>query len=108
MTPRLFFCGGLELSRHFLVHHQEVKWTCSNFWMGFSNKLSFKIAMSGHWVSSQVNVVNQSYMLPVFFRRLLSYLVGMKRRTSRCFICKRDNSHFLRYLKNLFIMIMIW
>ena len=42
----------------------------------------------------------QSYMLPLFFDGLHSYLVGMKRRTSRCFTCKRDNSYFLRYLKN--------
>ena len=41
----------------------------------------------------------QTYMLPLFFSGLLSYLVGMKKRTSRCFRCKRDNSHFLGYLK---------
>ena len=46
----------------------------------------------------------QSYMLPLFFSILLSYLVGMKRRTSRCFTCKRDDSHFFHYLKNLSIM----
>ena len=37
-------------------------------------------------------------MLPLFFSGLLSYLVGMKRRTSRCVTCKRDNSdnaHFV-------------
>ena len=38
-------------------------------------------------------------MLPLFFDRLLSYLVGIKRRTSRCFICKRDNSYFLLLFK---------
>ena len=36
-------------------------------------------------------------MLPLFFNGLLSYLVGIKRRTSRCVACKRDNSHFLCY-----------
>ena len=41
---------------------------------------------------------SQSCMLPLFFRGLLSYLVGMKRRTSRCAACKRDNSHFVRYV----------
>ena len=41
---------------------------------------------------------SQSCMLPLFFIGLLSYLVGMKRRTSRCVICKRNNSHFLRYV----------
>ena len=40
----------------------------------------------------------------LFFDGLHSYLVGVKRRTSRCFTCKRDNSYFLRYLKNLSIM----
>ena len=43
-------------------------------------------------------------MLPLFFNGLLSYLIGMKRRTSRCFTCKRDNSYFLCYLENLSIM----
>ena len=66
----------------------------------------FKIAMSGRagvgrrprftfWLT-----FFQSYMLPLFFNGLLSYLVGMKRRTSRCFTCKRDNS----YSKNPSIM----
>ena len=43
----------------------------------------------------------------------------MKRRTSRCFTCKKDNSYFIRYLKNpsimplavflvVFIMIFCW
>ena len=40
----------------------------------------------------------QSCMLPLFFSRLLSYLVGIKRRTSRCATCKRSNSHFVRYV----------
>ena len=40
----------------------------------------------------------QSYMLPLFFIGLLSYLVGMKRRTSRRVVCKSDNFHFLRYV----------
>ena len=44
-------------------------------------------------------------MLPLYFSGLLSYLVGMTRRTSRCFTCKRDNSHFLPYLKSLSIML---
>ena len=43
-------------------------------------------------------------MLSLFFNGLLSYLVGMKRRTRSCFTCKRDNSHFLCYLKILSIM----
>ena len=34
----------------------------------------------------------QSCLLPLFFSRLLSYLVGMKRTTSRCVTCKRDKS----------------
>ena len=37
-------------------------------------------------------------MLPLFFSGLLSYLVGMKRRISRCVTCNRDNSHFVCYV----------
>ena len=56
------------------------------FWTGFSNNSSFKIVMSGwagvwHQAPSQVNfwlTFFQSYMLPLFFSGLLSYLVGMK------------------------------
>ena len=77
------------------------------FWMGFSKNPSFKIGMSGRMGgrlgSSQVNRLVifffQSYMLPLLFSGVLSNLVGMKRRTSRCFTRKGDNSHFLRYLK---------
>ena len=39
----------------------------------------------------------QSYMLHLFISGLLSYLVGMKRRTSRGVTCKGHNYHFLRY-----------
>ena len=46
----------------------------------------------------------QSYTLPLSFSGLLSYLVGMKRRTIRRFTCKRVNSHILRYLKTQSIM----
>ena len=45
-----------------------------------------------------VNLFFQNYMLPLFFSGLLSYLVGIKRRTSRHVTCKRDNSHFLCYV----------
>ena len=38
----------------------------------------------------------QSYMLSLFLSGMLSYLVGIKRRTGRRVTCKRDNSHFLR------------
>ena len=34
----------------------------------------------------------QSYILSLFFSGLLSYLVGMQRRTSKHVACKRDNS----------------
>ena len=40
---------------------------------------------------------------PILFEIIWSYLVGMKERTSRCFPCKRDNSHCL-HLKNPSIM----
>ena len=39
------------------------------------------------------------YTLSLFFSGLLSYLEGVKRRTSWCISCKRDNSHFLHYFK---------
>ena len=42
--------------------------------------------------------VFQSCMLALFFSGLLSYLVGIKRRTSKCVTCKRDNSHFVHYV----------
>ena len=77
----------------------------------FKKYLSFKIAMSwwagmrlaGVWVGSPPKFTFcltffQSYMLPLFFSGLLSYLVGMKRSTSRHVICMRDNSHFLHYV----------
>ena len=48
--------------------------------------------------SSEVNLFFQSLMLPLFFNGLLSYLVGMKRKTSRRVACKRDNFHFLHYV----------
>ena len=40
----------------------------------------------------------QNYMLPLFFSGLLSFLVGMKRRTSRRVACNRDKSHCLHYI----------
>ena len=40
----------------------------------------------------------QSSMLPLFFSGLLSYLVVIKRRTSRHVACKGDNSHTFRYV----------
>ena len=42
----------------------------------------------------------QSYMLPLFFSGVLSYLVRIKRRTSRHVTCKKDSffSHFLPYV----------
>ena len=44
----------------------------------------------------------QSYMSPLFFIGLLSYLVETKSRTSRHMVCKRDNSHIsIMYLSTL-------
>ena len=66
------------------------------FWTGFSKNPSFKIAMSGRpgghrprftcafWLTNFF----QSDMLPLFFSGLLSYLVGMKGRTSSRVACK--------------------
>ena len=44
-----------------------------------------------------INLLPKLY-LPLFFSGLLSYLVGMKRRTSRHVTYKTDNSHFLCYV----------
>ena len=57
--------------------------------------------MGGSLASSEVYfwlTFFQSYMLPLFFGGLLSYLVGMEKRTSRCVTCKKDNSDFLCYV----------
>ena len=43
-------------------------------------------------------------MLHLLFSGLLSYLVGIKKRTSRCFTCNRDKAHCLCYLKNPSLM----
>ena len=89
-------------------------WQLSDFWTRFSKSPSFKITMSGQ-VGGCVGGLPrltflltffQSCMLPLFFSGLPLYLVGMKKRTSRCFPCKRDNSHFLHYLKNPSIMLL--
>ena len=83
-TNSISFC---IICRHFPVGKMEF----FNF--------SFKIAMSGQagvgrrpWLTFWLPFF-LSYMLPLFFSGLLSYLVGMQRRTSRCIPCKRDNSH---------------
>ena len=84
---------------------------------GFLKNPSFKIAMSRRACVRWAGVGRcprftflltffQSFLLPLFFNGLLSYLVGMKRRTSRCFTCKRDNSSFLCYLKSPSIMLL--
>ena len=44
-----------------------------------------------------VNLFSKLYVTFIL-SGLLSYLVGIKRRTSRRAECKRDNSHFLRYI----------
>ena len=82
-----------------------------SFLDGFLKNSSFRIAMfvqvGIRWAGGRRPKFTfwltffQSYMLPLFFNGLLSYLVGMKRRTSKWFTCKRDNSYFLHYLKNL-------
>ena len=58
--------------------------------MGFSKNLSFKIAGWRAGVGCRPRLTFwstffQSYMLPLFFNGLLSYLVEMKRMTRRCF-----------------------
>ena len=53
------------------------------------------------WASSHVYLLVNLFsklMLPLFFSRLLLYLVRMKRGTCVHVSCKRDNSHFLSYV----------
>ena len=59
--------------------------------------LTFFVMYLSFLMSNVYLLVNlfQSYMLPLFFSGLLSYLVGMKWRTSRRVACKRDNSFSL-------------
>ena len=80
-----------------------IRDSLDSFFFFFKN-LSFKIEMSG-WVGVGRRprftfwlTFFQSCMLPLFFSGLLSYLVGMKRWTSRCVTCKRDNYHFVCYV----------
>ena len=74
----------------------DLGWDCNLSIFGhffFFLNLSFKIAMSrraGVWRVS--DVVRDFSDVTFFFSGLLSYLVGVKRRTSRCVTCKRDNS----------------
>ena len=44
-----------------------------------------------------VNLFSKLYVT-LFFSGLLSYFVGINRRTRRRVVCKRDNSHFFRYV----------
>ena len=97
-----------SLSIHFCLDTYGHFWTFFLNWtFFFFLKISFKIGMSRRAGRQASGVVRglpfwltffQSCMLPLFFSGLLSYLVGMKRRTRRCVTCKRDNSHFLRYV----------
>ena len=64
------------------------------FFFFFKNKTSFKIAMSGRVGVGQFLRFTvwltffQTCMLLLFFSGLLSYLVGMKRRTSTGWVCR--------------------
>ena len=71
----------------------------------FKKNPSFKIALSGRAGERRLRFTFwltffQSYMLPLRFNGLLLYLVGIKRRTSRCVACKRV-TFFVMYLSRL-------
>ena len=51
-----------------------------------------------------VNLLSELYVIPLFFDVLLSYLVGMKRRTSRCFTSQERQCLLSLLFKNLSIM----
>ena len=73
------------------------------FWMGFYKKKIRPLKLTSPGVGRRPRFTFwltffQSYMLPLLFSGLLSYLVGMKRRTSRGGEFKKDNSQFLRYV----------
>ena len=63
-------------------------------WCAIATTLTFSIMYLSPLTCEIYLLVNlfQSYILPSFFSGLLSYLVGIKRRTSRHVGCKRDNS----------------
>ena len=66
--------------------------TTRTFFVMYLSPLTSKIYL---WVTL---FISKLYMVPLFFSGLLSYLIGVKRRTSKHLACKRDNSHFLCYV----------
>ena len=85
--------GPLTISCMRAYHVSFPHQNCLIFGQVFEKTLSFKIAMSGAGAHHPRLTFFQSCILPLFFSGLLSYLVGMKRRTSRSFTCKSDISH---------------
>ena len=67
-------------------------------WCARETTLTFSVIYLSPLTSKFWLTFFQSYILPLFFTRLLSYLVGAKRRTSGHLGCKRDNSHFFCYV----------
>ena len=68
-------------------------------WCARATTLTFSVMYLSPLTSKVYLLVNlffQSYMLSLFFSGLLSYLVGIKRRTSS--VVARDNSHCLCYV----------
>ena len=66
-------------------------------WRARETTLTFSFMYLSLLMSKVYLLVNlfQSYMLPLFFSGLLSYLVGIKRRTSRSVMCKRVTFFFI-------------
>ena len=72
-------------------------------WHASETTLTFSVMYLFPLTSEVYLLVNLFFkiMLPLDLSGLLSYSVGIKRRTSRRVTCKRDNSHFLRYVLTL-------
>ena len=106
LTSEVYLLVNLFSKLYELVHNMAYYSIFGRLF--FLKNPSFKIVMSGRvgvgrhprftfWLTFWLTVF-QSCMLPLFFSGLLSYLVGMRRMTSRCVTCKRDNSHFVLYV----------
>ena len=72
-------------------------WCARETTIGFSVMYMYLSPLTSE-VYLLVNLFFQSCMLPLLFSGLLSYMVGVKRSTSKHVGCKRDNSHFLCYV----------
>ena len=108
--PRCQKSGAFHIGiqKNLVIHILFGRFFFFFFFFFFFNP-SFKIAVSGRagWLgvwcraSSQVNLLVNlfSKLYVTFTLQWIAFIFGrMKRTTSRCVVCKRDNSHFVRYV----------